>query len=98
VNKLRLLRKLNDDELFGCLSGEGLRLFLLMIAGSAETGEGEIHLSQIVWILGKDFSPKQLEKICEELQKKQLVCLTYRPDQDIRQHGLAVMYRILPSG
>ncbi len=89
MNKLRLLRKLHDGELFDCLSGEELRLFLLMIVDSNESGEGELHLGYLGLLFGGEISRKGLENICEELQKKQLVRLTKIPGCES-----TVMYRI----
>lgn len=94
MNKLRLLRKLKDDGQLGRMSGEELRLFLLMIAGSTETGEGEILTSRIGSILGKNYSSERLMEICEALEKKHLVRLTYCSCHDRRRQRLAVKYCI----
>lgn len=97
MNKLHLLRKLNDDGLFACLTSEELHLFLLMIAGSTENGEGEILLGRIRWIFGKDFSSERLKDVCSKLEKKRLVRITYHSELGAKRHGLAVTYRILRS-
>ncbi len=89
MNKLRLLRRLHDDELFCFLSGKELRLFLLMIADSTESGEGKMYLGQITSLFDNKISQKELESICEELQKKQFVRLTSIPGC-----GSSVMYQI----
>lgn len=96
MNKLHLLKKLNqDNELFGCLSGEELRIFLLMLADCTETGEGEILLSLASRIFGMDISADKFTGICEELQKKRLVCLSSQPEYGTSQSGFAVKYRII---
>ncbi len=89
VNKLRILRKLHDDDLFDCLSSAELRLFLLMITDSNESGEGELNLGYVGWLFDGKISQKGLENICDELQKKQLVQLTNSPGC-----GSSVIYQI----
>ncbi len=92
MNKLHVLKKLNDDGLFAGLTGEELRLFLLMIANSTEHGEGEILLDRIRWIFGEAFTSERLVEICGSLERKRLVRITCRSNQGNER---SVAYRIL---
>lgn len=96
MNKLRLLKKLNDEGLFECLSSEELRIFLIMIAGSRENGEGEILPGQISWVFGKDFSSERLKEICAKLEEKRLILITTsHPGRGAGLKSPGVIYRIL---
>lgn len=98
MNKLRLLKKLNNEGLFECLTGEELHLFLLMIAGCNEHGEGEILSGQIRWIFGKNFPSERLNDICGQLEKKQLLLIISLHRHCAKRRGLVVAYRILFPG
>ncbi|HEY3309216.1 MAG TPA: hypothetical protein VGJ93_12240 [Desulfuromonadaceae bacterium] len=93
MNKLRLLKKLNDEGLFECLTGEELHAFLIMIAWSRENGEGKILPGQIGRAFGRDFSPERFKGICAKLEEKHLVVIT--TSQPRHGTGLGVTYRIL---
>lgn len=97
MDKLRLLRQLNDNGLFACLTAEELRLFLLMIACSRENGDGEILLSRIRWIIGSDFNLERLNEISCALEKKHLIRITCRPISGARRHAPTLAYRIISS-
>lgn len=91
MNKLGLLRTLNNEGVFADLTGEELRLFLLMIAGSTENGDGEILLGRISWAFGEKFPLHRLRDICASLEKKQLVRVSSR----LGQGGRTIAYRII---
>ena len=94
--KLRLLKKLNDEGLFERLTGEELRIFLIMIAGSRDNGEGEILPGQIGWAFGKDFSFESFKEICAKLEEKRLIVITTSlPEHGTSLNGLSVTYRII---
>lgn len=95
MNKLRLLKKMHDEGSFDCLTKEELHLFLLMIAGCNENGEGEILAGQIKWVFGKDFSPDRLNDICGKLEEKHLILLISRRMHGTKRRSLIVAYRIM---
>jgi hypothetical protein len=96
VNKLRLLKKLNDEGFFDCLTGDELHVFLIMIAGSRENGEGEIFPSRIRRVFGRGFSPDRLREICATLEAKGLVAITsFHPGHGSNLNHISVGYRIL---
>lgn len=96
MNKLRLLKKLNDEGLLECLTGEELRIFLIMIAGSRENGEGQILPGQISWAFSKEFSSERIMEICAELEEKRLVVITTSHlGHGTSLNNLNVTYRIL---
>ena len=98
MNKLRLLKKLNNEGLLECLTGEELRIFLIMIAGSRENGEGEILPGQICWAFSKEFSSERIMEICADLEEKRLVVITTsHPAHGASLNNLSVTYRIIFS-
>jgi hypothetical protein len=94
VNKLRLLKKLNDEGIFERLTSEELRLYLIMIAESGNNGEGELCLERLSGTLGRKVSPARLARVCAALEQKGLLTLT-TPCCHGTGDSLRVSYRIL---
>lgn len=93
MNRLRLLKRLNAEGLLDDLSGDELRLFLLMIANCRDNGEGELHGDAISRIFGRDFTKKQLDNLCTELKKLRATSSCFR--SCAKHGGLVMTYRIL---
>lgn len=95
MNKLHLLRRINDNEQFSRLSTKELHLLLLMIACSANNSKGDILLSRIKRIFNYNLSSEEIVRICEKLRNKEFVSLKYQPVCIEGKKDFCIMYQIL---
>ncbi|BCS52059.1 hypothetical protein [Geobacter sp. SVR] len=95
MDKLRLLKKLNDEGTLECLTSAELRIYFIMLAGSRKNGEGEIFADRLRWTFGEDFSHEKLAKICAGLEQKGLVVITALSSQNACGNNPGLGYRLL---
>lgn len=90
INKGELLKKLTQENLWKKLSGEEIRLYLLLIIGADQVkGTGRLSSEVLEGCLGSSFPGLQLEKVVHDLEKLCLVKL------DISWPGAEIEFEFL---
>ena len=90
INKRELLKKLTQENLWKKLSGEEIRLYLLLIIFADEVkGTGRLSSKALERCLGNDLSQNQLEKAAHHLKHLRLVKL------DISSPGSEIEFEFL---
>lgn len=76
MDRLELLRELEELVLASNLTGDELRLYILFLSNCVESGNGEIDYRTITNAMGKGFSQGTLSKICRGLSARRLIKVT----------------------
>lgn len=78
MDKRRILRALKESGTCALLTGDEIRLYLLLLAASRENGQGVIPRSVIRETLGTNHPPIRLTLACMRLEQLGLIEFDHR--------------------
>ncbi len=96
MDKLRILREV-EQAILAHLEADGIRLYLLLLANSRETGEGNIGYKTIRKALGADFHASRVLDACRDLRDQGLIEIISPPPDNLAEPDFALIYRIVSA-
>ncbi len=96
VDKLSVVQAFERAAFRTELDGDGIRLFLLLLAGTGQEGSAAIAYRAIRAAMGEEFSPARLRGACHELGRHGLMeVVSLLPDDP--GDDFILVYRIMPD-
>lgn len=94
MDKLRILRSV-DPSTLRRLEADEIRLYLLLLASSRDSGEGEVGYDSLRQAFGPSFILEKVVKACRSLRRHGLIEAPYLLPDDSAEQDYVLRYKIV---